>query len=269
ADTLSPPAVVGALLGDCPRQSEAAVIKLEKGASCWRLMGRNGALGEAATVVLCSGAALPDLWPETLGPAPLPIRPNRGQVSLYELNGPTPRIGIGFGGYVSPGLMTASGRRFVLTGATYDDWPIDKRGHDQLRPDDDGRNRDLLGRCLPKLGARLAQRPFASRAALRATTPDRLPLVGGLFDTGAFEPIFGRSLRGARPEPGETLPYAEGLYLLGGLGSRGLLWAPLLARMLAARIAGSPLPVPRDVEERLLAQRFLARSIKRGKPLLP
>ena len=58
---------------------------------------------------------------------------------------------------------------------------------------------------MPALAARLAGAPLSSRASIRAATPDRLPLAG--------------AVPGAGP----------GLFVLGGLGSRGFCAAPLLA----------------------------------------
>jgi tRNA 5-methylaminomethyl-2-thiouridine biosynthesis bifunctional protein len=52
--------------------------------------------------------------------------------------------------------------------------------------------------------------------------PDRLPLVG-------------------------AIPEAAGLYGLLGLGSRGLVYAPLCAELLTAMIVGEPLPLEHDL----------------------
>ena len=77
-----------------------------------------------------------------------------------------------------------------------------------------------------------------SRAAIRATTPDRLPLAGALDD---------------------------GLYLLGGLGSRGFCVAPLLAEHVAALILNRPSPLPRDLGARVSPHR----AAVSGNPLAP
>ncbi|PSJ20561.1 FAD-dependent cmnm(5)s(2)U34 oxidoreductase, partial [Halomonas sp. ND22Bw] len=58
--------------------------------------------------------------------------------------------------------------------------------------------------------------------------PDRLPLAGALD---------------------------EGLYILGGLGSRGFCVAPLLGEHLAASILNRPSPLPRDLAERVSPRR--------------
>ena len=67
--------------------------------------------------------------------------------------------------------------------------------------------------------------PAQSRTAVRATTPDRLPLAGA-----------------AGP---------DGLFVLGGLGSRGLCAAPLLAEHVAALAAGASSPLPSELAARV------------------
>jgi len=67
---------------------------------------------------------------------------------------------------------------------------------------------------------------------VRATTPDRLPVVGAL------------------PAPG--------LYALTGLGSRGFCVAPLLGEHLAAALLDLPSPLPAAFDQRLAASRFIA-----------
>jgi tRNA 5-methylaminomethyl-2-thiouridine biosynthesis bifunctional protein len=66
----------------------------------------------------------------------------------------------------------------------------------------------------------------------RTTVPDRLPIFG------------------------ETA--IEGVCIAGGLGSRGLLWAPLGAELLASQLAGDPLPLARDHAGAISPQRFLS-----------
>jgi tRNA 5-methylaminomethyl-2-thiouridine biosynthesis bifunctional protein len=44
--------------------------------------------------------------------------------------------------------------------------------------------------------------------------------------------------------------------VLGGLGARGLLFAPLLAEQLAAEICGEPTPLPVEIAALVSARRF-------------
>ena len=57
--------------------------------------------------------------------------------------------------------------------------------------------------------------------------------------------------------------YHPGLYVLTGLGARGLTEAPLAAELLACHITGEPWPLERDVVTALHPARFLVRDLKR------
>ena len=51
---------------------------------------------------------------------------------------------------------------------------------------------------------------------------------------------------------------APGLHFATGLGSRGLLWAPLGAELIACMLEGEPLPLGRDLAGALSPGRFLS-----------
>ena len=140
----------------------------------------------------------------------------RGQASWT--NGET-TAATAFGGYAVP---TRDG---VLFGATHD---RDQTATD-VRPEDHVRNLETLAKGLPDLAARLADKAFEGRAAVRATTPDRLPLTGIRDD---------------------------GVLVLTGLGSRGFCLAPLLAEHLVARALHAPSPLPRQLSHLTESQRF-------------
>ena len=95
-------------------------------------------------------------------------------------------------------------------------------------------------------------------------TPDRLPVVGPLPEWGFYGAAYDDLREGRKRDypPGETAP---GLYALVGLGSRGLVAAPLAAAALAAEMTGGPAPVDAAVAEALHPARFFIRGLKRGK----
>lgn len=98
-------------------------------------------------------------------------------------------------------------------------------------------NRGRLAAIAPSLAEGLVSERLAGRASLRATTPDRLPIVGRL---------------------------AEGLWVSTGHGARGLTWSAWLAEYLAARIEGTPSPLPRDLAEGLDPGRFEERAARKA-----
>ena len=201
----------------------AEVASLQPGAQGgWVLLdAAGGRILEAEALILTVGADIGRLS------AGLPIIPVRGQASWTHGGETTPAAA--WGGYVAP---TGAG---VLFGATHDrgDTGLD------LREEDHQRNRQALAAALPQLAARLADAPLQGRAAIRATTPDHLPLAG-------------------------SAPGAPGLYLLSGLGSRGFCLAPLLGEHVAALAAGAPSPLPSDLAELVAPDRFQRRAARRN-----
>ena len=212
AMALRPSAVLEPWLAGAERMT-ARVATLTPQDGRWRLLDAGqGLILEADIVVLTAGWGAAALAPE------LPLSPVAGQADWVE--GPN-TVPVAWGGYAVP---TGSG---LLYGATHD------RGQAAPTADDQASARNLatLAAALPALVATVeAASSSRRRVAVRATTPDRLPVSGAL------------------PAPG--------LYALTGMGSRGFCVAPLLAEDLAAQILDRPSPLPLATRKRLSPGRF-------------
>jgi len=211
AMAVQPAAILDAWLAGVKRM-KASVSALRREGADWILTDARGVeIARADVVILATGWGTDALWPQ-LGLAPV-----RGQAEWVEGTPPSPAA---WGGYVAP---TASG---MLFGATH------RRGRTDtaVSPEDTAANLATLASQHSDLAEAAAKGPIHSRAAVRATTPDRLPLCGPMLDQ-------------------------PGLFVLSGLGSRGFCVAPLLAEHLAALISGRPSPLPLDLAERLLPGR--------------
>lgn len=112
-----------------------------------------------------------------------------------------------------------------------------------------------LDQILPGISTTLANLPLAGRVGFRCVSADRLPLVGALPDQTAMVSFRGDRLR--------DVPRLPGLYGLLGYASRGLIWAPIAAELLAAQIAGEPLPIERELAARLDPARFCLNAYRR------
>ncbi len=115
-------------------------------------------------------------------------------------------------------------------------------------------------------GAPLPSSPAANvpRAAIRCQTPDHLPVVGALPDWAWFGAHYD-DLRHGRPHNYPLAVRQPGLFILSGLGSRGLVTAPLCGAIIAALMVGAPPPVDPDVLQELDPGRFFIRSLKRAR----
>lgn len=186
--------------------TRATVARIERDPEGWVLCDPDGGvIRRTACLIVAGGAGTATLMPD------LPLQPVRGQVEVARgVAAPPP---VAWGGYAIP-----AGDGFLF-GATHDRDDSDT----EVRAADTARNRAALEARFPQLATRLEEDAITSRAATRATTPDRLPWAGQL---------------------------EQGLYVLGGLGSRGFCLAPLLAEHIAALCLARPSPLPDAVARR-------------------
>lgn len=220
-------------------------------------------------VVLTAGAYSKALY----AAAELPIFCSRGQISVLaeQADAPLPTPALSFGGYLSPRFydpaFAPDDQPLRVLGATYRRLPSPEAEDWRALSDDDHQAvaQDLAAH-LPAVAQALdvEQTRLGGRAALRATIADHMPLAGPLFEAAVFRTDFAELHHGRRPSSYPAARWAEGVFILGGLGSRGFQTAPLLAEHLAAQMVGAPSPLPQDLAEAVHPARFLVRSLKKA-----
>jgi tRNA 5-methylaminomethyl-2-thiouridine biosynthesis bifunctional protein len=115
------------------------------------------------------------------------------------------------------------------------------------------------------LSSSLLPETLESRVSVRATTPDYVPILGAVPNKEAFVENYHELSKDAKlfiPEPGN---YHQNLYVLTGLGSNGLTYAPLSAYLLASIMLGKPQATSTELLKALSPARFLIRDLIRGK----
>jgi tRNA 5-methylaminomethyl-2-thiouridine biosynthesis bifunctional protein len=232
--------------------SEAPVERIERSGEGWVLRAPDGrAMLRADAVVFACGAAMTRFEAARF----LPIALSRGQIEWGE--GPALQRAIVSGSYVAP---HAGG---VLFGATFD--PADPTAQSATATDEARRrNMAALTRLAPEIAARVDPARLHSRSGVRATTPDRAPIAGLLPDAEAWLAHYAGLAQGRRVETSAPPPAHAGVYIVGGLGARGLTFAPLLAERIASEICGEPQPMSRQALDALHPARFLHRALKRA-----
>jgi tRNA 5-methylaminomethyl-2-thiouridine biosynthesis bifunctional protein len=190
----------------------------------------------------------------------LPMTARRGQVSLIPLVEGINHV-MSYGGYLTPAVEGTNGSFHVL-GATFDDADPTDEGWRAVTAASHDENRDKLKAALPGVAVS-DPTEWQGRTGLRATTPDRLPVAGGVVDEAQFLDAFAPLRTGAKDADFPPVPYQPGLYVLTGLGSRGFATAPLLGELIAAEMTGTPAPLPRSLREAIHPARFLVRGLKR------
>ncbi len=232
----------------------------------WQVRHTGKVLASAPTLVVCSAmqsAALLESLPADQAAPPLPLSAVRGQISHMPLGAQAglkrPLLPVAGSGYV----LALPGDT-LLCGATTQHHD----GDPSVRETDHRHNLRQAARLgatpeWPESAALPA--PLQGRTAWRATTPDRLPLVGALPWSQA-RLASGQAAR--RLDQVRLIPRQRGerggLYTLTGLGSRGITWSCLAAELLAHWVTGAPCPVEADLRDALDPARFLVRQVTRG-----
>lgn len=101
-----------------------------------------------------------------------------------------------------------------------------------------------------------------ARAAIRCSTPDHLPVVGSIPSHLQFTEL--EALYKALPlshYPEASID--KNVFVLTGLGSRGLTTVPLMAEILVSQILDQPMPMTKGLLDALNPNRFIVRSLIR------
>lgn len=203
------------------------VARLAYEAPGWIALDAGGeAIARAPVVVIASAMDVLRLAPQCA----LPLTAARGQVSfLPQRAGRTLAVPVCRRGYITP---ARDGIHDVGASFDYDEDP-------RARAADHRINLDRLEAMLPGFAQEADPRRLDGRVSFRATTPDRLPVLGPLCGSGARD--------------------VEPVWACTGLGARGMVWAALLAELLASRIAHEPLPVETGLAAAINPDRFARR----------
>lgn len=245
-------------------QAVSGIQQTEQGE--WQALHHGKVLASAPTLVICSAMQSETLLnglPTEQAVHPLPLSAVRGQISQMPLDAQA--------GFQRP-LLPVAGSGYVLA------LPNDTLlcGATTQHHDDDPSARETDHRHNLRQAARLGATPewaessalpaqLQGRTAWRATTPDRLPLVGALPWSQAR---LAAASTARRLDQVRLIPRQRGerggLYALTGLGSRGITWGCLAAELLAHWVTGAPCPVEADLRDALDPARFLVRQVTRG-----
>ncbi|MFN9451927.1 MAG: FAD-dependent 5-carboxymethylaminomethyl-2-thiouridine(34) oxidoreductase MnmC [Rubrivivax sp.] len=224
-------------------QGGAQVASLRRSGGRWEALDAEGALLAAAPIVVLAQGAAPSLLQPGQAPA---LSEVRGQTTWFRAE---PRLtrpvsGLGYA------LQRANG--MLLCGASSQAGD----GEVLLRGEDHHFN-------LQRLQALTGLQPAAGtawegRVGWRATVADKLPLVGAIPLSPDDMPA------GPRLDQCRLVPRVPGLWVLGGLASRGLTWGPLAAELLAAQLSGAPLPLESELVDAVDPARGCVRAARQG-----
>jgi tRNA 5-methylaminomethyl-2-thiouridine biosynthesis bifunctional protein len=144
----------------------------------------------------------------------LPLKPVRGQLSIFSISKNDdwvprlPRVALSGEGYCLPAEELADGSYRWIVGSSFDEGEDDL----QARKSSDEFNREQAQGLLDYVDGDIASLRASDRfIGVRCVSGDRLPIIGGLAQ-------------------------CPGIFLATALGSRGVLWSALAAKLITAQV---------------------------------
>jgi len=222
----------------------------------WNLLFANGKQAQHASVVLANGHHINQF----IQTEKLPLYPVGGQVSHIPT---TPELGklrqvLCYDGYLTP-QNPSNGHHCI--GASYHRGQTDMHYSDA----DQQQNRQRLIDCFPQAGwaKDVDVSTGEARCGVRCATRDHLPMAGSVPDYEATLAAY--QYLAENKDAAVSAPVYPELFMLGGLGSRGLCSAPLLAEVLAAQMSDEPIPLDSTTLAGLNPNRLWVRKLLKGK----
>jgi len=253
AGLLEPAKAICALTQGCKILTGWDAKSIERSEEGWRVLdGSGAAIAKACIIIITAGAGAAQLLPAEQAP----LQGRRGALSIAQNTGPDlPAI--------TGGAYAFAWRGDLHFGATFDPAPLDLPIA-PLCADDHLRNQADLEELSPQRANALAPiETWRGRAAMRVATPDHLPIAGALPDWAALTPILDQLAKGALDRRMVAAPRQEGVFIISGLGARGLTTAPLLGEFIATLACEDPMLLPPEQARALDPARFALRAAQR------
>lgn len=244
---LRPAAVCEAMLHACGERLHKRFGKevhfLRRAEGQWQALDADGAVIAAAPVVILANGMQSGGLAQA---AALPLQAIRGQVSHLPAAS-LPDLPFVLCG---DGYLTGAVNGLISVGASYD-----RDDHDTaVRADSHVGNLDKLRQLLPGVSSDIDPDTLPGRVGFRCVSADRLPLVGALPDQAALA-------AGGEVQLRDTPRWPQ-LYGLLAYASRGLIWAPLAAEIVACALEDEPAPLGKDLLALLDPARFALRALR-------
>jgi tRNA 5-methylaminomethyl-2-thiouridine biosynthesis bifunctional protein len=191
----------------------ARVVRLERSEDAWHLFDATNQLIVSADkiVIACAMETKPLMSSIDVR---LPLKPVRGQLSIFSIEESNPwakrlpRVGISGDGYCLPASRLESGSYQWIVGSSFDEGEDDLSSRDES---DDFNREQARGLVAYENGDLRSLIKVGEFVGIRCVAGDRLPIIGALAQ---------------RP----------GIFLATALGSRGILWSALAAKLITAQL---------------------------------
>ena len=200
--------------------------------------------------------------------SPIPLQSVRGQVSRLNNTNPMNQLSTVL---CHKGYATPSQGEYQSFGATFN-----KDNNDETVNDlDTTKNIEQIQKVYS--GSQWAKeitydQVVGSKAAIRATSPDHMPLAGELFSNNWLKNFVDKNtgnLKRIDKLPNEFEIHQDsdlrGLFTLTGLGARGITTAPLMEKELTNKMFGVDATLSERLQKAIAPMRFQVRNLKKNK----
>ncbi|MGV6801698.1 MAG: bifunctional tRNA (5-methylaminomethyl-2-thiouridine)(34)-methyltransferase MnmD/FAD-dependent 5-carboxymethylaminomethyl-2-thiouridine(34) oxidoreductase MnmC [bacterium] len=248
--TLNPTSLIQALLRDIDirEHNMSKASRQPNGKWIITTQTENGLQeSEVDIVILANGIAAQHFLPQHHE-----LAGSLGQIDIF--NYPPPHIALSGGGYC------ASLDAQMIGGATYD--PFQEKDPAPWSQQRARANIRSLQKFLPELSnAHIVAE--AGRCSIRCVTPDQHPMAGPVPDFDYYTTHYDGLRHGAIANY-PSAQYQNGLYVMTGLGSRGLSTAPILAAHIVSQLTGTLSPLSPALSDLIHPARYLIRKLIRN-----
>ena len=228
------------------------ITKLEYLKDKWQITNEQNQLSNNfAAIIICNSFMINQF--EQI--KTLPIRKIRGQVSIAQGQSPTNCI-ICAEGYITPSFAN----NFSF-GATFDF----KNQNFAVTQEEHLQNTATITKMLDIPAATIDSNKLTGKTNIRVSSNDYLPIIGPISDKLDFTTTYAKLRLDKNYYFKDNPAYLPNLYINTGYGSKGLLFAPLGAEIIADYIDNSPLPISEQLRQAIHPNRLYARElIKNG-----
>ncbi|MGL5397621.1 MAG: FAD-dependent 5-carboxymethylaminomethyl-2-thiouridine(34) oxidoreductase MnmC [Shewanella sp.] len=241
------------------------ITEIERDAKGWYLLSQDQRFGPFRQLVLANGAQLTQFSASER----LQISPFRGQVSHVPAQFQLSQLATVL---CANGYLTPSHQGLHCLGASY----VKAAEHLDFCPQEQLENLGKMQQSYPNQDwvEDIDISANSARVGVRMVTRDHFPMMGCAPDVN--EILARHEQHQINQQQAEQIrhywqttpaPIHDGLYILGGLGSRGLSSGPLAAECLAAQLTSEPLPLDWPTLHKLSPNRMWLRKLLKGKAL--
>ncbi|MDT3274333.1 FAD-dependent 5-carboxymethylaminomethyl-2-thiouridine(34) oxidoreductase MnmC [Shewanella sp. SP2S2-4] len=248
-------------LADVSVSLNTDILAIERQSDGWVLLTEKERFGPFAQLVLANGAELTQFDASNK----LQISPFRGQVSHVPAQFQLSQLATVL---CANGYLTPSHQGLHCLGASY----VKEPEHLDFCPQEQQENLAKMHESYPNQSwlKDIDMSGNNARVGVRMVTRDHFPMMGCAPDVAKIlEDYEQHQLTKESRHYWQTTPAPvhQGLYILGGLGSRGLSSGPLAAECLAAQLCGEPIPLDKATLCKLNPNRMWLRKLLKGKAL--